>query len=305
MTILEVQNIYKSYASVVALEDISLQLTAGSIHGLLGPNGAGKTTLLRIVNRIFFPDRGEVFFFGETMEDKHLSQIGYLPEERGLYKKMAVGDQAMYLCALKGVPAAEAKKKLMYWFEKFSIAGWWNRKVLELSKGMQQKLQFIITVAHNPDLLILDEPFSGFDPINANLMKEELAEWRKAGKTILLSTHDMNSVEELCDNITLIDKSKIILQGNLQKIKETHKTGIVEIHIRSQENMIRGHVPSSCKILTMHGAGDIKHIKLMLSPEYRLNNIIEALLPAGEIMACRELLPDMNDIFISAIKNNQ
>ena len=229
MNILSAKNIVKRYSSHTALDDVTLEIPNQSIFGLLGPNGAGKTSLIRIITQITGPDSGEIIFGGEKLSQKHIGQIGYLPEERGLYKKMEVGEQALYLAQLKGMSKAEAKKKLKLWFEKFEIDTWWNKKVEELSKGMQQKVQFIVTVLHEPKLLILDEPFSGFDPINANIIKNEILHLKKQGSTILFSTHNMGSVEELCDNIALINKSKKILDGSVKDIRKQFKSNIYEI----------------------------------------------------------------------------
>ena len=220
---IEVINVTKRYANHVALNDISLQVPSQSVYGLLGPNGAGKTTLIRILNQITGPDTGQVLIDGEPLRPKHVERIGYLPEERGLYKRMKVGEQAIYLAQLKGVGKAEASKRLKMWFEKFEIGEWWDKTVEELSKGMQQKVQFITTVIHEPDILIFDEPFSGFDPINANLLKKSILELRDQGATILLSTHNMNSVEELCDSITLINKGEKILEGHVEEVKFQHR----------------------------------------------------------------------------------
>ena len=220
---IEVINVTKRFAEHVALNNVSLAVPEQSVYGLLGPNGAGKTTLIRILNQITGPDTGQVLIDGEPLQPKHVERIGYLPEERGLYKKMKVGEQAIYLAQLKGISKAEATRRLKQWFEKFEIGEWWNKTVEELSKGMQQKVQFITTVIHEPDILIFDEPFSGFDPINANLLKESILELRDKGATILLSTHNMNSVEELCDSITLINKGEKILEGKVNEIKEQHR----------------------------------------------------------------------------------
>lgn len=220
---IEVINVTKRFAEHVALNNLSLAVPEQSVYGLLGPNGAGKTTLIRILNQITGPDTGQVLIDGEPLKPQHVERIGYLPEERGLYKKMKVGEQAIYLAQLKGISKAEATKRLKQWFEKFEIGEWWNKTVEELSKGMQQKVQFITTVIHEPDILIFDEPFSGFDPINANLLKESILELRDKGATILLSTHNMNSVEELCDSITLINKGEKILEGKVTEIKEQHR----------------------------------------------------------------------------------
>jgi len=229
MDLLHVKRVYKSYAKHVALHNLSLHIKQQSIFGLLGPNGAGKTTLIRIINQITAPDKGDVFFEKEKLAPKHISQIGYLPEERGLYKKMKVGEQALYLAQLKGMSKKEAEIKLKNWFEKFEITAWWHKKVEELSKGMAQKVQFITTVLHEPKLLILDEPFSGFDPINTNLIKKEILELRDKGSTIIFSTHNMESVEEICDDIALIHKSKKILEGKVTEIKNSYKSNIFEI----------------------------------------------------------------------------
>ncbi len=230
-----VNEVTKKYADHTALDRMCIDISEQCIYGLLGPNGAGKTTLIRILNQITAPDTGEVLINGEKLCQKHIARIGYLPEERGLYKKMKVGEQAIYLAELKGIKKAKAKKRLMEWFEKFEIAGWWDKKVEELSKGMQQKVQFITTVIHEPDILIFDEPFSGFDPINANLLKESILGLRDKGATVLLSTHNMSSVEELCDSITLINKGKSILQGRVSDIKRQHDTHKREIIIRAED----------------------------------------------------------------------
>ncbi|MCR4848241.1 MAG: ATP-binding cassette domain-containing protein [Bacteroidales bacterium] len=221
---IEVVNVTKRFAEHIALNNLSLAVPEQSVYGLLGPNGAGKTTLIRILNQITGPDSGQVLIDGEPLKPQHVERIGYLPEERGLYKKMKVGEQAIYLAQLKGIGKAEATKRLKQWFEKFEIGEWWNKTVEELSKGMQQKVQFITTVIHEPDILIFDEPFSGFDPINANLLKESILELRDKGATILLSTHNMNSVEELCDSISLINKGEKILEGKVDEIKAQHRT---------------------------------------------------------------------------------
>ena len=220
---IEINDVSKRYAEQLALNHVSLQVPEQSIYGLLGPNGAGKTTLIRILNQITGPDTGTILIDGMPLCPKHVERIGYLPEERGLYKKMKVGEQAIYLAQLKGISKTEATKRLKTWFEKFEIGNWWNKTVEELSKGMQQKIQFITTVIHEPDILIFDEPFSGFDPINANLLKESILELREKGATILLSTHNMNSVEELCDSIALINKGEKILEGKVDEIKAQHR----------------------------------------------------------------------------------
>ena len=224
--ILVAKEVSKKYGNHIALNNVSLEIPENSIYGLLGPNGAGKTSLIRIINQITYPDSGEVFFKGKALNPEHISMIGYLPEERGLYKSMKVGEQALYLAQLKGLSKDDAKKKLKYWFDKFEIGDWWNKKVQELSKGMAQKVQFIVTVLHEPKLLIFDEPFSGFDPINANMIKDEILELKKKGTSIIFSTHRMESVEELCEYITLIHKSEKILDGRLSDIKRAYKNSV-------------------------------------------------------------------------------
>ena len=239
--ILTVENVCKNYGNFTALNNVSISVPKGSVFGLLGPNGAGKTSLIRIINQITLPDSGSIFLDGEKLQPHHVHQIGYLPEERGLYKSMKVGEQALYLAQLKGLSESEAKKKLKYWFEKFEISDWWNKKIQELSKGMAQKVQFIVTVLHSPKLLIFDEPFSGFDPINANLIKDEILQLRDEGASIIFSTHRMESVEELCDYIALIDKSNKIIDGKLLEIKQQFKTNEFEVGLitNSKENLLK------------------------------------------------------------------
>jgi ABC-2 type transport system ATP-binding protein len=219
-SILEVKNVIKQYGDYTALNNVTLNVPKGSIYGLLGPNGAGKTSLIRIINQITLPDSGEIYLDGEKLSPKHISHIGYMPEERGLYKSMKVGEQALYLAQLKGLSKSEAKKQLEYWFEKLDIKGWWNKKIQELSKGMAQKIQFVVTVLHQPKLLILDEPFSGFDPVNANIIKDEIMQLRDKGTTIIFSTHRMESVEDMCDHIALIHKSNKLIEGKLHDVKK-------------------------------------------------------------------------------------
>ena len=230
--ILEVKNVYKQYANHLALDDVSINVPRGSVFGLLGPNGAGKTTLIRIINSITAPDKGEVLLNGKKLSLNDTANIGYLPEERGLYKKMKVGEQALYLCQLKGLSKTEALKRLKYWFEKFEIESWWDKKVEELSKGMAQKVQFITTVLHEPELLIFDEPFSGFDPVNAELLKREILELRDKGATVIFSTHNMDSVERLCENIALINKSRVVLSGNINDIRKQFSNNKLVVSLR-------------------------------------------------------------------------
>ena len=231
--ILTVENVCKTYGNFTALNNVSISVPKGSVFGLLGPNGAGKTSLIRIINQITLPDSGTILLDGEALQPHHVHQIGYLPEERGLYKSMKVGEQALYLAQLKGLSEAEAKKKLKYWFEKFGISDWWNKKIQELSKGMAQKVQFIVTVLHSPKLLIFDEPFSGFDPVNANLIKDEILQLRDEGATIIFSTHRMESVEEMCDYIALIHKSNKLIEGKLTDVKKQFRTNSYEVGILS------------------------------------------------------------------------
>lgn len=252
MNTLVAENIEKKFANHLALDDVTIEVPEGCIYGLLGPNGAGKTTLIRIINQITAPDKGQVFINGEKLNSKHIEHIGYLPEERGLYKKMKVGEQALYLCRLKGMSKIDALKGLKYWFEKFEIESWWDKKVEELSKGMQQKIQFVITVLHKPSLLIFDEPFSGFDPINANILKEEILQLKKEGSTIIFSTHNMASVEEICDNIALIHKSKKILDGKIDVIRQTYASDIYEIIFDGYFNKLGTTLTSDYKILEMN-----------------------------------------------------
>src|SRR4030095_5527237 len=254
--ILNIQHVSKQYAAHRALDDVSIDVPKGSIYGLLGPNGAGKTSLIRIINQITAPDQGEVMFMGEKLRQKHIGMIGYLPEERGLYKKMEVGEQALYLAQLKGMKRSEAVLRLREWFEKFELQGWWRKKVEELSKGMQQKVQFIVTVLHEPDLLILDEPFTGFDPINTNLIRDELLELRKKGSTIILSTHRMESVEELCSHIALINLAKKVLEGEVKKIRKEFRSHMYEVQFAGNNISFANALGSYLKLIDTHQDGE-------------------------------------------------
>ena len=300
-TILSAKNIVKRYAAHTALDDVSLDIPAQSIYGLLGPNGAGKTSLIRIINQITGPDSGEIFFENEKLAPKHIEQIGYLPEERGLYKKMEVGEQALYLAQLKGMKKDEAKKKLKYWFEKFEIDAWWNKKVEELSKGMQQKVQFIVTVLHEPKLLILDEPFSGFDPINANLIKNEILDLKKKGSTILFSTHNMGSVEELCDNIALINRSKKIVDGSVKDIRKANKSNVIEVEFTGNMMGFTNSLWTYGKLGEHSAEGEICKAQIELTPGSTSNQLLSSILPVVEIHSFKELVPSMNDIFIKKV----
>ena len=302
MTKITVNEVTKKYADHTALDRMCIDIPEQCIYGLLGPNGAGKTTLIRILNQITAPDSGEVLISGEKLSQKHIAHIGYLPEERGLYKKMKVGEQAIYLAELKGIKKNEAKKRLMEWFEKFEIASWWDKKVEELSKGMQQKVQFITTVIHEPDILIFDEPFSGFDPINANLLKEAILELRDKGATILLSTHNMASVEELCDSITLINNGRSILQGRVGDIKRQHDTHQREIIIRCDDTLKVMNIADTYNNIKVEPTDQPDETKLTLfstSP----NDLLNQLLQVGQLVSFKEVLPSMNDIFIQEVQS--
>ena len=298
------ENVVKKYSSHLALDKVSISVPEGCIFGLLGPNGAGKTTLIRIINQITAPDEGIVYINGEKLSGKHIAQIGYLPEERGLYKKMAVGEQALYLCQLKGMKKADAMRELKKWFEKFEIQNWWNKKVEELSKGMQQKVQFITTILHKPKLLIFDEPFSGFDPINANLLKQEILELKKNGSTIIFSTHNMSSVEEICDYIALINKSKKILEGEVNSIRREYAPDIYEVQYSGYFNKMIATLTSDYKILDVKEfEGGSKMSIELLNKEMTNNDIISRLTNFGNIESFQKALPSMNDIFIRVVSN--
>lgn len=303
MEFIRTENIVKTYANHKALDNVNITVPEGKIYGLLGPNGAGKTSLIRIINMITAPDSGTVYFGDEKLSAKHIINIGYLPEERGLYKKMKIGEQALYLAQLKGMNRQEALKKLKYWFEKFEIQTWWDKKVEELSKGMQQKVQFIVTVLHEPRLLIFDEPFSGFDPINANLLKQEILEMKRKGSTIIFSTHNMSSVEEVCDNIALINNSKNILEGPIDEIKEKYKSNIFEVTFQNRFNKMEASLSANYKILDYEQTGDIHKTKIELFDGFTPNQLIENLLPLGDINSFNEIIPNMNDIFIKVVND--
>jgi ABC-2 type transport system ATP-binding protein len=297
------KNIHKEYGATKALDDVSIRVEQGSIFGLLGPNGAGKTTLIRIINQITAPDKGEVFLEGRRMTSKDVSRIGYLPEERGLYKKMKIGEQALYLAQLKGMSHRAAMKSLKYWFEKFEIVEWWDKKVEELSKGMQQKVQFITTVIHNPTLLIFDEPFSGFDPINANLIKKEILELREKGATIIFSTHNMGTVEDLCDHIALINKSRKILDGPIQEVKQTYKSNIFEVSYQGDFKKIESLLDASFTILEHNESQYENTIRIQHLNGSNSNDLIRLLVNAAEIVSFREVIPSMNDVFIKVVES--
>ncbi|PVH26659.1 ABC transporter ATP-binding protein [Sphingobacterium corticibacter] len=301
---LDIRNIVKQYANHRALDDVSLLVPEGQIFGLLGPNGAGKTSLIRIINQITAPDAGEIFFQGEPLQPKHISRIGYLPEERGLYKKMEIGEQMIYLAQLKGLPKEEAKKKIKYWFEKLQIESWWKKKVEDLSKGMQQKVQFVATVLHEPELIILDEPFSGFDPVNAQIIQDEILELNKKGTTIIYSTHRMESVEELCDQIALINKSKKILDGAVKEIKASHKNQTYKLSYTAKDSAELLQSNSELYHILDQTEDDGEHTaKIQISPSYNLNDVLSFLIPQININQILEIVPSMNDIFIEQVTN--
>ncbi|MCZ4244427.1 ABC transporter ATP-binding protein [Pedobacter punctiformis] len=294
-----VKNIVKQYSNHRALDDVSLEVEKGKIFGLLGPNGAGKTSLIRIITQITAPDSGEVIFNGEKLNSNHISQIGYLPEERGLYKKMEIGEQVLYLSKLKGLSTSEATKRIKYWFEKLDMGSWWNKKVEDLSKGMQQKVQFVATVLHNPELIILDEPFSGFDPVNADLIKNEILELNKQGTTFIFSTHRMESVEELCDNIALIDKSKKVLDGAVEDIKASYRNNTYVIEYSGAADFESNWM---FDILNTEILKEGKSVKFKLKDAYTVNDVLGTMLPKVKINHLAEVIPSMNDIFIESVK---
>ncbi len=302
MNILEVHNVSKRYTNHLALDDVSLSIPEGAVYGLLGPNGAGKSTLIRIINRITAPDSGKVLFSGRELEPKDIYRIGYLPEERGLYKKMKVGDQAVFFAQLKGLSKVEATLKLKEWFIKFGIEEWWNKKVEDLSKGMAQKVQFIITILHEPKLLIFDEPFSGFDPINANLLKEEILGLRDRGATVIFSTHNMSSVEEICDHITLINKSKNVLSGRVDDIRHSLGDNIFEVAYRGEESALRAAIDGKCSI--MEGSqtdGVYPSLKIHIPQTDLIRPVVSALNDSIELRGFTEVVPSMNDIFMRVV----
>lgn len=292
---IEVENVVKQYAGHLALSGVSLAVPENTVYGLLGPNGAGKTTLIRIINCITAPDSGEVRMNGKRLTPKDVENIGYLPEERGLYKKMKIGEQALYLAQLKGMSKNDARKALKYWFEKFEIESWWDKKVEELSKGMAQKVQFITTILHEPKLLIFDEPFSGFDPVNAALMKREILELKEKGATIIFSTHNMETVEDLCENISLVHQSKIVLQGNVTNIRASHATNTFKVksnHSFSENNF---------EIISQVSKNNVYESVVKKKQNETNNELLSLLFKQTEVLSFEELLPSMNEIFIKTV----
>ena len=306
MELIKCSNVCKSFGEKVALDHVSIEIPKGKIFGLLGPNGAGKTTLIRIINRITIPNSGEVLFDGRPITQDDVEKIGYLPEERGLYRKMKVGDQAMYFAQLKGMSSREAAAELKKWFVRFGIESWWNKKVEELSKGMAQKIQFITTVVHKPSLLILDEPFSGFDPVNAQVIREEILRLKEEGSTIILSTHNMESVEELCDNIALINKSHVVISGGVDEIRRKYGNNNVELVYTSATPL--ASVESTFNVLSdvAEGAGE-RHTAVLEILEGVTSNdaILQIIAQGAGVHSFKELVPRMNDIFIKLVTEEE
>ncbi|WP_111683501.1 ABC transporter ATP-binding protein [Winogradskyella tangerina] len=305
--LLVADSVSKNFGNFKALNEVSIAVPKGSIFGLLGPNGAGKTTLIRIINQITMPDEGTVQLDGQPLRPEHIRDIGYLPEERGLYKSMKVGEQALYLAQLKGMAKTEAKSRLKYWFEKLEIGDWWNKKIQELSKGQAQKIQFVVTVLHRPKLLIFDEPFSGFDPINANLIKDEILKLRDEGATVIFSTHRMESVEELCDHIALLHKSNKILDGKLNDIKREFKTNTFEVGLQSQNsNSVLAEIKDKFEVLpaTFKNLNDDIKLNIKIDESISSNDLLSFLASKAEVHHFVEVIPTANDIFIETVKNN-
>ncbi len=302
MPLFEAINVTKQFGNFTALDNVSISVPEQSIYGLLGPNGAGKTTLIRIINQITGPDKGELFLNGHKLMPRDVAYIGYLPEERGLYKKMRVGEQVLYLAQLKGLSRADAMNRIGFWFKKLEITAWWDKKVEELSKGMQQKIQFISTVLHEPRLLIFDEPFSGFDPVNTNIIKKEILYLREKGATIIFSTHNMASVEELCDNITLINKSKSILEGKVSDIRQQWSAKEYEMVIKGAKNIADNDLFS---IVSQSQTDSKTMIKLQAKGNASVNDIMQRIIPVGEIISINPTIPSMNDIFIRVVSETR
>lgn len=297
---LQIKNIVKQYAKHRALDNVSMSIEKGSIFGLLGPNGAGKTSLIRIINQITAPDSGEIFFESERLNPNHIGRIGYLPEERGLYKKMEIGEQMLYLAQLKGLSKHEATQRIKHWFEKMEMQTWWNKKVEDLSKGMQQKVQFVATVVHQPDLIILDEPFSGFDPVNVNIIKEEILALNRSGATIIFSTHRMESVEELCDSIVLINKSKKILDGSVKDIKESYRTRTYKIEHLNPEYVLSAEA-GLFEIKNSAINEESASITVVVDESKTINDVLQCLIPKVQIHELYEVVPSIHEIFVQHV----
>lgn len=303
MEIIQVENVSKSFSNHKALDDVSLAVPEGSVYGLLGPNGAGKTTLIRIINHITAPDSGQVWFDGHPLCADDVAKMGYLPEERGLYKKMKVGEQAVFFAQLKGMSRNDATRSLKEWFDRFGISGWWNRKVEELSKGMAQKVQFIVTVLHRPRLLIFDEPFSGFDPINANLLKEEILRLKDEGSTIIFSTHNMSSVEEICDHITLINASRNILSGNVEEIRRRYCEGRYDLLFSGDARaLMQELLPMAGDFHIEEAPNGRQKLSLLINEGTSLHDVIEKANNSVKLAGVNEAMASMNDIFIHTVE---
>lgn len=300
-SMLEAKNVSKAFGQKTVLNDFSLSIPKGSIYGLLGPNGAGKTTFIRIINQITMPDRGVVYLDGEKLNPKHITKIGYMPEERGLYKNMKVGEQAIYLAQLKGLTHREAVQKLRYWFDKLDIGDWWNKKLSELSKGMGQKIQFIVTVLHEPDLLIFDEPFSGFDPVNANLIRDEILELKQKGATIIFSTHRMESVEEMCDYVTLMNKGNKVLDGEIQEVRNRFKEGKFKVDLILNNSDQLQNFTNEYKVKDVQQHDGLTSF-YVYTDENNSNHLVKNLMQLGDIRVFSEEIPTMNEVFINAVK---
>lgn len=303
MNIIDVQHVTKRFSNHVALNDVSISVPQGCVFGLLGPNGAGKTTLIRILMRISFPDEGQIFFKEHPLQSSDTYDMGYLPEERGLYKKMKTGEQAIYLAQLKGLEKSDAYKRLRAKFEQFGITDWWNRPVEELSKGMQQKVQFITTILHKPSFLILDEPFSGFDPINANLLKDEIAQLKKEGTTIVLSTHNMASVEEICDNIALINRSRKILEGDIFEIKNRFKKNLFSVEVSNHsDDLVQNLLNQQYEICSQEQNKYYTHFEIKIPEVASPNALLQLFSQYADIHSFNEIMPTMNEIFIEQVE---
>lgn len=302
--VLEIQNVSKKYAKHTALSDVSLRVEKGQLHGLIGPNGAGKTTLIRIINQIIAPDEGHILFSGKPLNSSHTQQIGYLPEERGLYKKMKIIDQLIYLGQLKGLSKREAKTRMANWMKRLGMENWADKKVDDLSKGMQQKIQFIATVFHEPELIILDEPFSGFDPVNAKLIQDEILRLHQNGSTIIYSTHRMESVEQLCTHLSMINRSKIILNGSLQEIKASFKTSVYNLIYSTDHSNIEELIEKHGEIVEKEENVHETNVKLILKEGFSLNDVLNAILPHALLHEVKEISPSVEDIFIDQVTQN-
>ncbi|HAR74354.1 ABC transporter ATP-binding protein [Empedobacter falsenii] len=302
--LLQAQGLTRKYKDKVALNNFSINIPQGSIYGLLGPNGAGKTTFIRIVNQITAPDSGTILLNGEPLTKKSIGQVGYMPEERGLYKNMKVGEQALYFAKLKGLSSAEAKKRTEYWFEKLDMMSWWNKKLSELSKGMGQKVQFVITVIHNPSLLIFDEPFSGFDPVNAQIIANEILELRDKGTTIIFSTHRMESVEEMCDHVALINQSNKVLDGTIEEVRNQFKTGKFSIQLNEIPADSLQNLANEFEISDVRNINQRTEFNLLYNKETPTNVILDKLMQVGQVHQFKEIIPSMNDVFLEAVKQS-